>query len=185
VRLLYRSAWHLLAAPLKATRHATPLGSLGEDHVAAQRHPTRPGLLNQLRSRRHPVDDGDDLIRVAPGTRWGASMSPPPDKVTASSGTLDPVGANRTGVPAYERIFAAPRSQLYRSDLGCHVSRRRRVPDLTLSLPRQGWAAHRPCRSSLVGENAPRTINAGVLRGSGPLLLPIALLPFLGHAWNL
>jgi hypothetical protein len=103
-----------------------------------QRHATRPRLLEQVRHRRHPVDDGDDLIRLAPGTRWGLSMSPPPDK-------------SRTGAPAYERIFAAPRSRPHLPNLGDGVSKRRRVP------VRKGPAGHRPSRSSLDGENAPYT----------------------------
>ena len=60
----------VLFAPLKATYHATPLGGFGPSHLRAQRHPTRSGLLDNVR-RCHPVDDRYDLVGVAPGTPWG------------------------------------------------------------------------------------------------------------------
>ena len=61
------------------------------------------------------------------------SMPPPRDKGTAFSGTLAPVGANRTGVPAYERIFAAPRSRLYLPNLSDLVSKSAECPTRNLA----------------------------------------------------
>ena len=55
----------LISAPLVTTRHTMPLRGLGPDHTAAELHPARRGLLDQLR-RGHPVGYWQNLIRVAP-----------------------------------------------------------------------------------------------------------------------
>jgi hypothetical protein len=60
--------WRSLA-PLVATDHTLPVGSLGPDCAAAKKYPARYRLLHHLR-RGQPVPDRQDLIRVTP---WASS----------------------------------------------------------------------------------------------------------------